>query len=209
MRHHAEVEVMTINKIRAALLVLSISAAPALAGELGNINVRNCTWCHGSSAQGYAPAPRLAGQKFQYLVNQLQGFNAHRRDDPFAKMYMWSATANVGPQADRYLAYYFSKLHPEVAGDGHKELTAKGRAIYQDGVPSANIAACVACHGPQAQGFAEVPRLGGLAYTYLQRRLEQWHEGYDSAAMHPMPHVASKLSPDQIEALASYLSFIK
>jgi cytochrome c553 len=75
--------------------------------------------------------------------------------------------------------------------------------------PSGGVAACVACHGPNAQGVGEIPRLGGLAYTYLQRRLEQWREGYHAAAGPPMPHIAGKLSPKQIAALASYLSFIK
>ena len=32
--------------------------------------------------------------------------------------------------------------------------------------------------GPNAEGVAEIPRLGGLAYTYLKRRLQQWGEGY-------------------------------
>ena len=88
-------------------------------------------------------------------------------------------------------------------------LTSTGRTIYQQGLPDANIAACVACHGPNAEGVAEIPRLGGLAYTYLKRRLQQWGEGYHATARVPMPRIASKLSRDQIEELASYLSFIK
>ena len=48
----------------------------------------------------------------------------------------------------------------------------------------------------------------GLAYTYLKRRLEQWGEGYHGALKLPMPHIASQLSQDQIEALASYLSYV-
>jgi hypothetical protein len=43
----------------------------------------------------------------------------------------------------------------------------------------------------------------------LKRRLEQWGEGYHAAAGPPMPDIAGKLSPNQIDALASYLSFIK
>jgi cytochrome c553 len=192
-----------------AILVVISFAAPALAGELGNVNTRNCTWCHGASAQGYAPAPRLAGQRRQYMENQLWSFIEHRRDNPFSKLYMWHAAANVNSQAVRYLADYFSTLHPKAADDGNKKLVTKGRAIFQDGVPSSNIVACAACHGPQAQGAREIPRLGGLAYSYLQRRLEQWHEGYDKPARHPMPDVARRLSAKQIAALASYLSFIK
>ncbi len=200
---------MKVHKLRLAALAILALAAPALAGELGNVDVRNCTWCHGPSAQGYAPAPRLAGQRPQYIVNQLSGYRAHRRDNPFSKMYMWAAAANVGPDAARYLAHYLATLPPEAADDGNRDLVAAGRAIYQEGVPDSNIAACVACHGPGGQGVGQIPRLGGMGYAYLQARLEQWHDGYDAAAMHPMPHVASKLSPDQIAALASYLSFVK
>jgi cytochrome c553 len=200
---------MKAPKLKTAALVIALSVAPALAGEFGNVSVRNCTWCHGPSAQGYAPAPRLAGQRSQYIVNQLRSFRAHRRDNPFSKMYMWPAAANVGPQAARYLADYLSTLSPQPADDGHRDLVAAGRTIFQVGLPDSNIPACVACHGPSAQGVGQIPRLGGLSYTYLQNRLEQWHEGYDPTAMHPMPHVASKLSRKQISALASYLSFIK
>jgi hypothetical protein len=60
-----------------------------------------------------------------------------------------------------------------------------------------------------AEGVGEIPRLGGLAYTYLKLRLQQWGEGYHGALELPMPHIASKLSRDQIEELASYLSFVK
>jgi cytochrome c553 len=204
VRQDAKAQIMKLNKLKIAILVIVFFATPALAGELGNVNVRNCTWCHGPSAQGYLPAPRLAGQKYQYLVKQLRSFRVHGRDNPFSRMYMWPAAENVSPQAARYLASYLSTLSPKAADDGNRAFVSMGRAIYQEGVPDSNIVACVACHG-----LAEIPRLGGLSYTYLQERLEQWHEGYDAAALHPMPHVASKLSPDQIAALASYLSFVK
>lgn len=209
MHRDAKAQIMKPHNLKAAALIICLSVAPASAGEFGNVNLRNCTWCHGPSAQGYAPAPRLAGQRSQYIMNQLRRFRAHRRDNPFSKMYMWPAAANVGPQAARSLANYLSTLAPEPADDGSRELVATGRKIYQEGVPNSNVAACVACHGPNAQGVREIPRLGGLSYSYLQMRLEQWGEGYDSAAMHPMPHVASKLSRHQIVALASYLSFVK
>ena len=123
-------------------------------------------------------------------------------------MYMWPASANVGPQAARSLADYFAALRPRPADDGNRALAALGRTIYQQGVPGDNVAACMACHGPRGQGIGQIPRLSGLAYGYLRRRLTQWHAGYDPAAKHPMPHVASQLSPDQVAALASYLSFL-
>jgi cytochrome c553 len=200
---------MKYIRLKTAVMAMTCLAACAAAGHAESLAVRNCTWCHGGSAQGYTPAPRLAGQRPQYVEKQLVNFREHTRDNPFSKLYMWGAAANLGPHTARNLAIYFSTIPPKAANDGDKELVATGRAIYQEGIPDSNIAACVACHGPNAQGVSEIPRLGGLAYTYLKRRLEQWGEGYHAAAGPPMPHIASKLARNQIAALASYLSFIK
>lgn len=192
-----------------AVLALVASTAPSLAGGVETVQFRNCTWCHGESAQGYAPAPRLAGQRPRYIENQLLSFRAHTRDNPFSKQYMWGAAANLSPGTAHYLAIYFSTLSPKAANDGDTQQAAKGRALYEDGNPEANTVACAVCHGPNSQGIRDIPRLGGLSYSYLKRKLQQWGEGYHAAAKSPMPRIASKLSPDQIEALASYLSFVK
>lgn len=60
----------------------------------------------------------------------------------------------------------------------------------------------------RGEGFEGIPRLGGMGYAYLKRRLEQWSEGYHAAA-EPMPRISKSLSVNEVEALASYLSFIK
>jgi cytochrome c553 len=122
---------------------------------------------------------------------------------------MWGAAANLNYQTAHALSVYFSNLPPQATADGNRELVAQGEAIYQRGMPEENIAACVACHGPTAEGVGAIPRLAGLDYTYLKRRLEQWAEGYHGALGHPMPHIATQLSRNQIEELASYLSFVK
>jgi cytochrome c553 len=171
--------------------------------------VRNCTWCHGSSAEGYTPAPRLAGQRPAYLQEQIADFKAHTRDNPASKQYMWGAAAYLDPRVAHDLAGYFATLPPKPAADGRSDLVALGQSIYLTGRPEENIVACVACHGPNAQGVAAIPRIGGLAYTYLKRRLKEWAIGYHATARHPMPSVARKLSSAQIDALASYLSFVR
>jgi cytochrome c553 len=121
---------------------------------------------------------------------------------------MWNATAHLDPSTARHLAVYFSALRPEPAKDGDIKLAAEGKIIFENGVPNENIAACQACHGPEAQGVREIPRLGGLSYNYLKRRLEDWSQGRDTSGT-PMPHVARSLSPNQISALASYMSFVE
>ena len=191
-----------------ALLAFVISIAPVIAGEQAAV-VRNCTWCHGTGAQGYMVAPRLAGQRPLYLLNQIRDFHAHTRDNPFSRQYMWGAVAALGPQAARDLADYFATIPPRPANDGDRDLAARGRALYMDGVPEANIVSCYACHGPNGEGVRDIPRLGGLAYSYLKARLEQWGQGYHSGGGTPMPMVAQELGPAEIEALASYLSFVR
>jgi len=191
------------------ILVVLCSALFAATSHAENLAVRNCTWCHGGSANGYSPAPALAGQRPQYVEKQLANFRAHTRDNPFARQYMWGAARNLDAPSVRNLATYFASLPPRAASDGVPNLVALGRTIYQEGMPDANIVACVVCHGPNAEGVREIPRLGGLDYSYLKRRLEQWNEGYHAAAGPPMISISSKLSSDQMEALASYLSFVR
>ena len=202
-------QMMKFVRSKIAVLALVASAVPSLAGDMGAVKFRNCTWCHGETAQGYGAAPRLAAQRPQYFEHQLLSFRKHTRDNPFSKQYMWGAAANLSPMTMRDLAIHFSTLPPQVASDGDKELAATGRALYEHGNPDSNTVSCAVCHGPNAEGIRDIPRLAGLSYYYLKRKLTQWGEGYHVGAKAPMPGIASKLSSNQIEALASYLSFQK
>jgi cytochrome c553 len=195
----------TVLKL-AILAVLFVAPPSSLAAE--PTPIQNCTWCHGTGAQGFTTAPRLAGQRYQYIINQLHEFGRHRRDNPLSKQYMWGAAANLDIGVARDLAMYFSALPARPANDGDSELAEKGREIYEIGIADANVAACIVCHGPRAEGVRQIPRLGGLTYSYLKTRLEQWGEGFHAAA-DVMPQVARTLSAEEIEALASYLSFVK
>jgi cytochrome c553 len=192
---------------KTAVAALILCAAAAHADE--SAAIKSCTWCHGTSGQGVSTAPRLAGQRHQYIEKQLASFRQHIRDNPFSRQYMWGAVTALSAQSARELADYFSTLPPKAANDGEPGLVETGRAIYELGIPDSNVVSCLVCHGPNAEGVREIPRLGGLAYSYLKRRLGQWGEGYHAVGSYPMPRVARSLSPDEIDALASYLSFIK
>jgi len=199
---------MNLLNIKIVLLALVFSAgSPLLADE--TLPTKNCTWCHGNpSAQGFWIAPRLAGQRQQYIEKELFSFSNHTRDNPSSKQYMWGAVANLSPQMVIDLANYFSTLSPRAADNGDKALVTMGKTIYEQGIPASNIVSCFVCHGPNAEGVGEIPRLGGLSYTYLKKRLEEWGKGYDVTA-EPMPQVAKELTPVEIEEIASYLSFVK
>jgi cytochrome c553 len=190
-----------------AVFATTASNPSSWAGE--SAAVRNCTWCHGTGAQGYTVAPRLAGQRPQYIMSQIRSFREHSRNNPFSKQYMWSAVAALDPHTARDLANYFATIQPKPANDGDHTLASRGRTIYMDGIPEANIVSCYACHGPNAEGVRDIPRLGGLSYSYLKGRLEQWGQGYHSTPGSPMPMVATHLGPEEVEALTSYLSFVR
>jgi cytochrome c553 len=196
--------------LKIAILAIFAAAASNVSSRAGeSAAVRNCTWCHGTGAQGYTVAPRLAGQRPQYIMSQIRSFREHARNNPFSKQYMWSAVAALDPHTARDLANYFATIPPKAANDGDSTVASRGRTIYMDGIPEANIVSCYACHGPNAEGVRDIPRLGGLSYSYLKERLEQWGQGYHSTPGSPMPIVASHLGPEEIEALTSYLSFVK
>src|SRR5579863_8762952 len=134
-----------------ATVASALSTVSAGAGE--SAAVRNCTWCHGTGAQGYTVAPRLAGQRPQYIMSQIQSFHEHTRDNPFSKQYMWGAVAALNPYTARDLANYFAAIPPKGANDGDSSLASRGRTIYMDGIHEANIVSGYACHGPNDEGI--------------------------------------------------------
>jgi len=199
------------------LLLLPAIIAAAFAGAARADDVQGklgyCKDCHGVAAQGYRgyfPIPRLAGQQSEYLENQLRAFIEHRRTNNI----MFNVAHTLKPSMVAALAADFQALNPPPIGGAPKERVAEGRRIFQDGVPDANIAACAACHGPDATGRGEIPRLAGQLYPYLIKELVNWgHErGQNpsrpdtSAIMSPVAH---SLNKSQIEAVAAYVSYLK
>ena len=192
-----------------AAFALTMAAGNASAENWAPFAESNCAWCHGTSGQGYSTAPRLAGQKHKYLVTQLRNYNLHKRDNPLSKDFMWAAALDIRGNQAEGLASYYSSIPPVAAKDGNEELSARGKSIYTFGIPEANIGSCAACHGPNAEGVRQIPRLGGLGYVYLKERLVQWGEKYHVSAEAPMPQIARRLPLEVIEPLASYLSFVE
>ena len=103
-------------------IIVACVANPLSAQE--SLPIRNCTWCHGSSAQGYTSAPRLAGQTHRYIENSLLSFKSHTRDNPYSKQYMWGAAANLSRETAHGFAVYFSELPASPANDGDEALAS-------------------------------------------------------------------------------------
>jgi len=112
------------------------------------------------------------------------------------------------------LAANFNALNPQPLGGAPRQLVATGGKIFQDGLPDQDIAACAACHGPDAAGAGIIPRLAGQLYPYVIDKLVNWgkERGQNpktpdtSAIMSPVAH---SLNKSQIEAVAAYVSTLK
>lgn len=187
----------------------------AISGQDLQAKIQYCQACHGLSGQGYKgflPMPRIAGQTTKYIDSQLLAFIKSKRDKnisvDMAKLH------DVSPAMRFALAAHFSSLDPEPIGDGPSDLVATGKTIYAEGVPETNVAACSGCHGPEAKGKDEIPRLAGQLYSYTEKELTDWSKDRGqnpsnagvAAAMTPVAH---SLSPPQIAAVAAYLSYLK
>jgi cytochrome c553 len=187
-------------------------AAAVSKQELQN-KLEYCKTCHGLSGQGYRgyyPMPRLAGQQPKYIENQLRAFIERRRANPV----MFNVAHGLSPSMVTALTAHFRDLNPNPFGGAPKDHLAMGKTIFDQGLPEANVPACSACHGPEAKGQDEIPRLAGQLFPYTVKELTNWGKERGqglvkddtSAIMVPTTH---NLTQSQIVAIAAYLSYLK
>lgn len=191
----------------------SAGADPTMSLGRGNAEakIEYCMDCHGPSGQGYRgflTMPRLAGQTTEYLESQLRAFLEGRRD---RNLFIRMATVHgLNPATRAALAARFRHLNPPPFGGAPRQLAATGARIYEEGIPEANVPACLACHGPEAQGQNEIPRLAGQLFSYTTKTLSNWgKERSQNPASAVMVPIARNLTRSQIDAIAAYVSYLK
>jgi cytochrome c553 len=126
---------------------------------------------------------------------------------------MWPAIEGIPQGLGAALARQLNELDPPPANGGPRHLVSAGRSIYEKGIPDENVPACAACHGEDAHGINQVPRLAGQMYTYTVEQLDGWGRGYRSkdpvspGETNTMKLIAAGMTKDQIRAVAAYLSY--
>lgn len=174
-----------------------------------------CETCHGLSAKGfigYYPVPRLAGQQVEYIENELKGFVARKRantETPSKTNIMFNVGHVLSPAMINALATYFHDLNPRPVGGAPKEIVAAGKKIFEDGVSSADVPACGACHGADAKGNGAIPRLAGQLYPYVVTQLTGWAKERTEENSNIMAPIAHGLTDSQINAVAAYVSTLE
>ncbi len=184
---------------------LLASADPA-AGEAVVQNV--CKKCHtvrGIGSQS-GDTPNLTLQYPHYIQQQLWKF----REDIRPNSQMGQTARQISEADIANVAAYFGGQEPlAVTREVDPQLVASGRSIAQDGLPGADVPACLTCHGERLTSAINiVPRLLGQNRAYLEKRLDQFagDTGNDIYALSPMPRIASRMSEEQREAVAAWFS---
>jgi len=172
--------------------------------------VMACTLCHGKEGRatnaGYFP--RIAGKPAGYLYNQLTHFRDGRRQNPG----MANLLDHLSDAYLRDIAHHFASLDltyppPQTTG-APAVLMQRGEALVRRGDAARQIPACVACHGDALTGAVPaIPGLLGLPRDYLIGQLGAWQTGLRHAhAPDCMAQIAKGLTPDDVSALATWLS---
>jgi cytochrome c553 len=165
-----------------------------------------CSKCHGKDGNSTSPNfPKLAGQHKEYLLNQLKAFRNQSRKDPDAHTYMWGISQLLDDTKMVKLADYFSAQKPTRGTPGNAQLAAKGKVIFENGIESKKVPACVFCHTRNAEGIGIFPRLAGQHQQYLVQQIKVFHSDDRPVYARIMKSVVEKLSEEEAEQVAAFL----
>jgi cytochrome c553 len=163
-----------------------------------------CGTCHGQQGNSTQPKfPRLAGQNANYLATQLKAFRSQARGDPDAISYMWGMAAELDDETIAALAAYYAAQKPEASPGGDAAAIARGREIYEHGIAAEGVPACSSCHGSDAHGTQDFPRLAGQHAQYVLKQLASFQSNMRKVAI--MHGVAQNLRLAEMESVAAFL----
>lgn len=195
----------------AASIGVWAACLPAAADGIGNENApawETCALCHGLDGNSaMSKFPKLAGQPASYIAKQLHDFRSGARDNDGGQME--AIVTEINEEQIGQVAEYFSRLQRS-AGKGGAETTSKrAEALFVNGDPAANIAACGSCHSHQSGNALSGigPHLNGQHEDYLAKQLRDFRSGErKNDTTGTMQAIASALSVAEIDELAAYLS---
>ena len=199
--------------IRSTIFAL-LAAAPTLlsaqtippdiqkAAEEKAVNL--CSTCHGPRGiSTSAEFPILAAQRAGYLAAQIDAFRKQTRAEKDAHDFMWGIAGRLDEKIIDGIAAYYAAQPPAAGRTDDSALVAKGKELFDKGLPDRAIPACTSCHGANGEGIADFPRLAGQHAKYVGKQLT-YIQTLTRAA--PVMHgIVKDLAPAEIQAVAAYV----
>jgi len=175
-------------------------------GKAEKLAMSFCGECHGRNGDAISPQfPKLAGQRSKFLETQMKTLRDHVRSNEDAQDYMWGPAHSLDDETITAIAKYYSRQKPSPGGVvEYPALAAKGKQLYEFKPTNADVGSCADCHGQDAEGGGNEPRLAGQHRHYLVKQLNLVHASKRSVP-DKMNAAVRNLSPEEIEALAEYL----
>ncbi|TMH60643.1 MAG: cytochrome c [Betaproteobacteria bacterium] len=197
--------------IAASVLLAGLSAvvaaesptpSPEKAAEEKAVNL--CSTCHGPRGVSTSPEfPHLAGQREPYLVRQIRAFRDHARVDKDAQDFMWGVARQLDEATVDAIARYYAAQSPAPGRADDAALAMKGKELFDRGMPDRAIPPCATCHGQNAEGQGEFPRLAGQHAKYVSKQIRFIQS--ESRTTAPAHAVVKNLDPDEVKAVAAYV----
>jgi cytochrome c553 len=101
------------------------------------------------------------------------------------------------------LAAYYAAQKPEPGPRADQAQISRGREIYEHGITAEGVPACSSCHGPDAHGLQDFPRLAGQHEQYVLKQLSSFQSNMRKVAI--MHGVALNLRLPEMESVAAFV----
>ena len=153
-----------------------------------------CANCHGENGVSKAPEiPNLAGQNTAYLLEQIRKFGSGERKDPFMQGLIKVLKDDERVQI---ALYYSSQAAARSKADAGQ--VARGKELFTK--------LCTRCHGDNAYGNEQYPRLAGQNSLYLQNSIMRYRDGTGVRNNQLMSIATATLKNEDVVALVNYLT---
>lgn len=208
------------------LLCLALLCAPLAQAqnlERGKEINATCAGCHGEHGQGGKKGeyPRLAGQRYAHLVDQLRAFRKRTRVN--IPMYPYTQERELSDadieDVSAYLAQIELPTRWPVFKDSDDALTRltltekvmilprapgdldNGRKVYG--------AECASCHGKDGMGRGKFPRLVGQYTAYLKKQVDAFVKGERPHDEVELKGILNTLREQDVLDVLAYLTLIQ
>lgn len=192
-----------------AALALLVASGHSLADEAAQLARAEeliggrCFLCHGASGESSSPLyPKIAGQHPEYILKQLRNFkNGERQSNDMRKVVPDLSDADM-----QALALFLGRQKVSTGNSAFPEMRAMGEKVYTQGNPATGVPPCQKCHGDKGAGAANLPRIASQHALYIETQLALFEERRRTNDNAQMQEIANKMSPDEMRAVAEYLS---